>query len=51
MAPVQTTRWMTWRAPFCWTLNPVSFALSPDLSSAEREELAVEVQFYGRPAA
>ena len=29
------------------TLDPVSFKLSPDLTEAERGELAVEVQFYG----
>jgi hypothetical protein len=28
-------------------LDPVSFTLNPDLTAAERGELAVEVQFYG----
>ncbi len=51
LAPVQTTRWMTWRAPFCRPLNPVSFAPSPALCSAESEELAVELQSYVRHAA
>jgi len=29
------------------TLDPASFTLNPDLTAAERGELAVEVQFYG----
>jgi hypothetical protein len=29
------------------TLDAVSFTLNPDLTEAERGELAVEVQFYG----
>ena len=29
------------------TLDPVNFTLNPDLTEAERGELAVEVQFYG----
>jgi len=32
---------------FYSTLEPVSFVLSPDLTGAERAELAVELQFYG----
>ena len=29
------------------TLDPVSFTLSKDLTESQRDELAVEVQFYG----
>jgi hypothetical protein len=32
---------------FYWTLAPVMFTLSPDLTETQRSELAVEVQFYG----